>query len=232
MRYVLITLMADVDSKSFEFCSELMKCLTITHKDFSPQFIGYSEPIRKPIFTDFEDNVDYFRRDNVIWKRKKPDCQGEIYHYLPNRKAASIVLSIKYSKVPFVENLFRDLIDVCDAKYGYIHLCTEREQLADGEDAQILGEFFSMAADIPIKQKGFNSLGWRNYFSKQYAARIDLDGLAKAGFSIEIVDEGFYIQVSEKITDVIDDLECFLAKRKIAKSYFDESFFRKPIPIY
>jgi hypothetical protein len=227
---ILITLMTDRETKAEEFCKPFLELLYINYPALFPEFVSFEEPINVPV-ENMEAALSFFKVDDTLWKKRGQGVCGQMFHKRSN-SAATINISIRYTKKFFLGNLFEDVIKICEPKYAYVHLCTEEELRSPLEDLRITADLFKCAADIPIRNKGFNNLAWMNYFSEPYLARMDISGLRELEFNVKPFHKGVILKVSDSIEDIIRNLDEFIRRRKIAKSCFDDKFFRSPTPIY
>lgn len=227
---VLITLMTDRETKTEAFCREFLELLYLKYPALSPEFVSFEEPINVPI-ENVESALKFFKVDDTLWKKRGAGMYGHIIHNWSNN-AATVKILIRYTKKFFLGNLFEDMIKICEPRYAYVHLCTEEELDSPLEDSLITADLFRCAADAPIRNKEFNNLAWMNYFSDPYLARLNISGLKELEFDVEYFHKGVILKVSENIEDIVTDLDEFIRRRKIAKSCFDDKFFRHPTPIY
>ncbi|PUA28271.1 MAG: hypothetical protein B0W54_17510 [Cellvibrio sp. 79] len=156
---------------------------------------------------------------------------GGIYHSW-GEYAGALVITISHNKKTALGDFFVELIKVCNPKYAFLHLCTEKEFDKKYEERSITSDFFQGAFDKPVSRAGFANLAWLNYFSTPYIDKINAGGLKAAGFELEIFHNGIMLKVSPNMEDVITDMEGFVELRKKAKEFFPYNFFRRPTPIY
>lgn len=229
--YILISLLIDCDTKSIDFCKPLLECLYLRYPQYAPEFVSFYDPINIPV-TDVQSALSYFTVDNTAWVRKKPvRSDGGIYHSWGGY-AGALVITISHSKKTALGDFFVDLIKVCNPKYAFLHLCTEKEFDKKYEERSIISDFFQGAFDKPVSRDGFANLAWLNYFSTPYIDKINSEELEKAGFEIEAFHNGVMLKISPNMEDVVNDMEGFIDLRKKAKEFFPDKFFRKPIPVY
>jgi hypothetical protein len=228
---ILVTLLTDVDTKTQGFCEELLNYLYNCQPELAPETMAWCEPIKNSV-VNVQDALRYFMVDNTFWRRKHAfQCLGSVFH-TDFSGSGSITIEINFNKKFKLGKLFNDLIEICNPKYAYVHLCSDVEFDEKYEERLITSSFFSGAFDKPIKSKGFNNLAWLNYFAEPYLPDIPVEKLKENGFDVENFHNGLLLKVSPNMDDVIKDIERFIGLRKKAKSLFSDNFFRKPIPVY
>ena len=68
--YILISLLIDCDTKSIDFCTQLLECLYLRYPQYAPELVSFYDPINIPV-TDVKSALAYFTVDNTAWVRKK-----------------------------------------------------------------------------------------------------------------------------------------------------------------
>ncbi|HIE30060.1 TPA: hypothetical protein EYP66_22575 [Candidatus Poribacteria bacterium] len=69
------------------------------------------------------------------------------------------------------------------------------------------------------------NLGWGMFFGGDFAKEVEPDIISAAGFPIQRVGKGYWVQVTEDINDVAADFPMFSKRRVVLKSLFRDDLF-------
>lgn len=108
-----------------------------------------------------------------------------------------------------------------------------REYSHDEEIAQSAWSRFSSgifhtefrAGELNSLVSGFTNLGWASFFGGEFGAEVDEAKISAAGFPVRKVGDGYLVQVTENINDVINDFALFSKRRAELKSLFRDGLF-------
>jgi|GEM_PF-1046825 len=91
----------------------------------------------------------------------------------------------------------------------------------------LTGEFYCefRAGELNSKVSGLTNLGWASWFGDDLAKEVDEKSIAAAGFPIQKIGNGFFVQVTENINDVVNDFPMFSKRRAELKSLFRDGLF-------
>lgn len=108
-----------------------------------------------------------------------------------------------------------------------------REYSSDDEIAQNAWSRFSSgifhsefrAGELNSLVSGLTNLGWASFFGGEFGAEVDEAKISAAGFPVRKVGDGYLVQVTENINDVINDFALFSKRRAELKSLFRDGLF-------
>lgn len=91
----------------------------------------------------------------------------------------------------------------------------------------LCGEFYSefRAGELNSLVSGLTNLGWASFFGGEFSTEVDEAIIAAAGFPVRKIGDGYLVQVTENISDVIDDFALFSKRRAELKSLFRDGLF-------
>jgi hypothetical protein len=69
------------------------------------------------------------------------------------------------------------------------------------------------------------NIGWGMFFGGDFSKEVDENAVSAAGFLIETIGNGYWVQVTENINDVIHDFAMFSKRRAELKSLFRDDLF-------
>ncbi|MDE3811265.1 hypothetical protein I7I49_13380 [Sinorhizobium meliloti] len=69
------------------------------------------------------------------------------------------------------------------------------------------------------------NIGWGMFFGGDFSKEVDQNAVSAAGFPIETIGNGYWVQVTEDINDVVHDFAMFSKRRAELKSLFREDLF-------
>ncbi|WP_114391082.1 hypothetical protein [Notoacmeibacter marinus] len=81
------------------------------------------------------------------------------------------------------------------------------------------------AGELNSLFSGFTNLGWASFFGGEYAHEVAAAAISAAGFPVQSIGDGYLVQVTEDINDVINDFTMFLKLRAELKSLFRDGLF-------
>lgn len=81
------------------------------------------------------------------------------------------------------------------------------------------------AGEMNTFVSGFTNLGWASWFGHDHAKEVEEATIRAAGFPIEKIGDGYLIQVTEDISDVVNDFAHFSNRRAQLKALFHENLF-------
>lgn len=81
------------------------------------------------------------------------------------------------------------------------------------------------AGELNSFVSGLTNLGWASWFGGEYAKEINEETISAAGFPIQKIGDGYLVQVTENINDVVDDFRMFSNRRAELKSLFRDGLF-------
>lgn len=81
------------------------------------------------------------------------------------------------------------------------------------------------AGELNSLISGFTNLGWATFFGAKFVHEVDAAAISAAGFPIEKIGEGYLVQVTEDINDVVNDFAMFSDRRAELKSLFRDDLF-------
>lgn len=218
---ILISLLTDAETTESLFCAALLQVF-FERARIAPEFFGHYEPINNAV-KDVRDALAYCDKD-FFWLRKHSIVsRGTIFHTTKSA-AGSITLDASFDANYDWLSLFRDLVNVTNAYYGYLHLVTDEEwekARLSQEDASI----FRSGAFARKLEQGIMDLGWANYFGPRWISKIDPVMLSNNSSRLERVEEGLLFTITSDISDVSSIYDDFELKRQKAKAAFSASFF-------
>lgn len=108
-----------------------------------------------------------------------------------------------------------------------------REYSHDEEIAQSAWSHFSSgifhtefrAGELNSLVSGLTNLGWASFFGGEFGAEVDEAKISAAGFPVRKVGDGYLVQVTKNINDVINDFALFSRRRAELKSLFRDGLF-------
>lgn len=89
------------------------------------------------------------------------------------------------------------------------------------------GEFYCefRAGELNSLVSGLTNLGWASFFGGEFSKEVDESMIAAAGFPVRKIGDGYLVQVTENISDVIDNFALFSQRRAELKSLFRDGLF-------
>lgn len=222
-KYVLISLVSREEMVKEPYGRDVLSLFYEHYPNLAPQFANYYEPVNKPTST-VEEGLEYWECDPGLYRRRISVIGS---WYISSDRDSIPFLTFEYNwneKVDWFQ-LFQQLVTITKSYYGYVHVFTDNEI----EPAYIGSPVYSFlrgTASIYLK-KGIPNLGWGNYFGEEYIKELDLPLIRKHGFHIEPLGEGYVLNVTEHLSDVITNYESFKERRSLLKSLFQPGIFQE-----
>ncbi|WP_443751356.1 hypothetical protein [Asticcacaulis solisilvae] len=220
---ILISILTDEDTKQVEFGENLLRFF-FSNRLLSPEFASNFEPINKPIAKE-SDAISYWS-GNPFFCRKKHRIVSQLsVHHTGKFGSGAIIFDAMYVDKFNWMNLFKELILISKAHYGYLHLITDYERDNSELQQEDAYSFFLGAFPTSIKG-GMAELAWANYFGTRWSEFIDSDFLTKNSAEMDSVLGGNLLSVTNSIDDLISNYQIFNETRRILKGSFRGGFFR------
>jgi len=124
--------------------------------------------------------------------------------------------------------LFRTICGLLNPVHGALHAFTKAE-VAVPMKTQIENAFRSCrhwkASWSEPEAEAIIDLHWATFLGGPFAAAVDAERIAAAGFPIEKIGDGYLLRVSERLEEVRADFAGFRARRAALKALFPVGFF-------
>jgi len=193
--------------------------------ELQPEFAGNFEPVDNAVTSI--DAALVFCKQDMFWRRKHSIIsRGMLFHTNP-RRAGTVTLEAAFDPSFDWFLLFKGLLGVTRAHYGYLHLVTDEAWDRSHLAPQDLSDFH-LGALAKTLEGGFKELGWANYFGSRWKQEINAIKLANAASLMELVDGGYIFAITDNIADVKADYHSFDVRRRAAKEAFVSGFFCAP----
>ena len=178
---------------------------------------------------------------NFLWRRRKTvKSDGSFSHttrnmYL-NLLPGRVNLDGAWHKAVGWGKLFRDWCVVMPPQIGMLHVVTAPERFEleirdvteqTEEEERFIGGWqdFRFGSFGALLKPEIPNIGWAMFYGGQFAGEVDEDAISGAGFPIERIGDGYLVQVTESIHDVVDDFALFSRRRAELKSLFRDGLF-------
>ena len=69
------------------------------------------------------------------------------------------------------------------------------------------------------------NIGWGMYYGREYVHEVDAGTISAAGFPVQKIGDGYLVQVTDDINDVVNDFAMFSKRRAELKSLFRDDLF-------
>lgn len=69
------------------------------------------------------------------------------------------------------------------------------------------------------------NIGWAMFYGAKFAHEVDAAAISAAGFPVQKIGDGYLVQVTEDINDVVNDFAMFSKRRAELKSLFRDDLF-------
>jgi hypothetical protein len=192
----------------------------------APQYANFYEPINKPI-NNPDEALEYWEDEEFLGRRRNAVVGS--WYISPDRIKEGW-LTFKYnwrSKIDWFK-LFQELMTLTEGYFGYVHVITDTEREPAGAGSAICC-FLYGTPGVHLK-KGIPNLGWAHYFGEEYVKELDIPLLEKNGFKVQKLGDGYVFQLTDNLSDVIDNYDHFDERRKVMKSLFRPDLFQKYEP--
>lgn len=245
---VEISLLTHTPTHSWRVGRALLDSLVAADPRLEPDRAGYAEESLEPI-----DSFEEMRRwwvppgadeegalavaHSLEWKRRaKIRSLGMIMHAFRDRNGdpspGDISFSCDWQDSADYATLFEDWARALLPDLAMIHAFSPDEQLfeiesIDGEWTDFRRSWvafqsasfgYSMKPTIPY-------IGWGMIYGGRFADRVDVEALRSAGFAVEPLGGGWYVKVSDRLSDSLADLPAFARRRQAMKALFPDDFF-------
>lgn len=222
-KYVLLSFVTRKKLTKEPYGRKMLSLFYDKYPLLAPQYANYYEPINNPV-NSADEALEYWGYDPFLCRRKS-SVSG--WWYVSEDISKIGYLKIKYDWNPKVDwfTLFKELVSITEAFFGYVHVFTEREIEPAGAGSAI--DCFIRGTPAIHLKKGIPNLGWGHYFGEEYVKEIDISLLKRRGFEVQKFGEGYVFHITENLSDVIDNYDYFDEKRKLLKSLFRPDLFQK-----
>ncbi|WP_349295668.1 hypothetical protein ABEB22_14330 (plasmid) [Thioclava sp. 'Guangxiensis'] len=91
----------------------------------------------------------------------------------------------------------------------------------------LCGSFFTefRAGDLNSQYSGLTNPGWASWFGGPYAQEVDIAALRSAGFPVEKIGSGYFVQLTAQLGEVASDFGLFSRRRAALKGLFRPKLF-------
>ncbi len=185
---------------------------------------------------------------DFLWRRRKVvKTDGLFAHTSKNIKSqivpGKIYMTSAWHKTVNWAGLFRDWCEHMKPQIGMAHVLTGPEMFelpkynlleCTDEEAQFEGGWsdFRLGSFGAALKPEIPNIGWAMFYGDEFAKDVDYEAISATGFPIEKIGNGYLVQVTEDINDVVNDFAIFSKKRAELKSLFrDDLFMIKNEPV-
>ncbi len=190
----------------------------------------------------YQGGGSYFESpSDFLWRRRKiVKANGLFNHTIRNRRnqivPGQVFMTSAWHKAVNWGGLFRGWCSHMTPQIGMVHVLTgaERFELPEvnllectDEEAQFVGgwnDFRTGTFGAALKPE-IPNIGWAMFYGDEFAHEVDEAAISAAGFPIEKIGEGYLVQVTEDINDVVNDFAMFSKRRAELKSLFRDDLF-------
>ena len=166
--------------------------------------------------------------EGMSWMRKSAVVsRGMVEHGTVNLKGfkfpSSLWFNSKWARHVDFGHLFEAWVELSRPEIGMLHLFTDDETASlkspEGTSFKVGSLGGSAKPTIP-------NIGWAMVYGESYKSELDTASIEEAGFKVKVVGGATIVQVTEKISDVVDDFANFSQRRAELKSLFRPDLFR------
>lgn len=239
---VLISIDTMIETEDRTFGRDFMQCLLREDARLTPELVSETERFTEP-FVDLDHFMDKWwampvksyvdgrlqgeRFGGPLWKRKSSlASRGVIDHGLLNirnqRTPSGLWFECRWANDVSFDHLFEAWVRLSHPDMGMLHVFTDIERASLHTSA---GTSFSVGSFGGPAKPGLPNIGWAMAYGKERAAEVDIERIAAAGFPVREVDGTIIVQVTEKLSDVIDDFPTFSKRRAELKRLFRLGLF-------
>ncbi|QSB45844.1 hypothetical protein IDJ81_07120 [Tsuneonella flava] len=191
---------------------------------------------------------DVFPEDFHWRRRKVAKSQGYVSFAETNARGkkipARVLLQSQYRKEIDWAGLFVNWCDIATPFAAILHPLTAQDSprknnkdvgnYSYDEDVYqqawsrfLGGEFYCefRAGELNSLVSGLTNLGWGSFFGGDFSTEVDEAKIVAAGFPVRKIGDGYLVQVTENISDVLDDFALFSKRRAELKSLFRDGLF-------
>ncbi len=225
-KYILISLVTHEKLLKEHMGKDLLSFFYDKYPLLAPQYANFYEPINKPI-SNVEEALSFWEGEMFLGRRRDK-IRGAWHHSKDISQAGCLSFEYNWNSHTNWFELFQQLAVITKAYFGYVHVFSGKEIEPSAVGSAIFG-FLHGVAGFHLK-KGIPNLGWANYFGEEYVKEIDVPLLQKNGFNIQKLGDGYVFNVTENLSDVINNYDEFDERRKALKSLFRPELFQKYEP--
>ncbi|HEJ3814682.1 TPA: hypothetical protein SL458_003831 [Pseudomonas aeruginosa] len=237
--YILISLRTKVETIGWNSGSQLLDSLNLYSGLLAPEFVSHNpdrvtgrlegnshaerlwaEKISIRVNGSLSEHFDSF-----AWKRKKSvKSTGSVSHTMRNVRnqivPGSVCLNSIFSDKIDWYQLFKIWSEIFPPQLGMLHYFTEPEL-----GPHDLHKSFQVGSFKAALRPEVSNAGWAMFYGNEFAEKVDADRIARAGFPIEKIGDGYLVRVTNDIQDIVADFRMFAQRRTELKSLFPEGFF-------
>lgn len=221
-KYVLISLVTREKMTKEPYGRDILSLFYDQYPNLAPQAANFYEPINKPI-SIIEAALEYWEGDPGLYRRKNT-VSG--WWYIGTDGDGIAYMSFEYNWNKNIDwfQLFQQLSFLSKAYFGYVHVFTENEIKPAGAGSAV--DCFLRGTPSMYLKKGIPQLGWGHYFGEEYVKELNIPLMKEHGFKIEPLGEGYVFNLTDNLSDVIDNYEHFNERRMLLKSLFRPGLFQ------
>ncbi len=159
------------------------------------------------------------------WKRNKvAKYEAEISHTRKDARGNTLdgrlsVYAPLHKKTDW-RHLGARICEVMNADLAMLHCFTsfDNEPAQSNTPESYFRSFTIVDAKIP-------NIGWGMFYGRRFVHEVDEAAISAAGFPVQRIGEGYLVQVTEDINDVVNDFDRFSKRRAELKSLFRDDLF-------
>jgi len=200
-----------------------------------PDRWGYFEPLTER-WTDATLTQESWLDEAITWRtRRAADAEGWVspVSRFGKQPRGNVGLSADRQRVdPLgIQTWLRSLAGPLRADYGYLHIASEPDVVtgrrAPGSITEAEEGFHLMQSAATISQAGIAELLWGTVFGPAYVALIGADPIrsAPAAQVEEIATDTYWLQITDKATDPLEDWAAFDTARQAVKKHLGARLF-------
>jgi hypothetical protein len=204
-----------------------------------PEKFGNYEPLKKDFNPDSLDDALSFWDYPFILRRKRPRMSGSIFMgggKIPTHGWIHIVSDFSPTYDTEVVNFLKRVAVTFDVEFAFIHLLTTNEFSGDSYTTGV----FSVKSDKNMNvlsvtthelKKNIPDLYWATVLGTSYSRLFGESKLRSVEglYRLEELNPGqFYIQMSQRLSDLETDFELLSKRRGLVKEYLNSNAFFDP----
>ena len=239
---VLISIQTAARTEAKAFGRRFMQMLIDENRSLVPELVSTSERFKDP-FVNLDHFIDHwwaipiksYMDDRIVgerfggpmWKRKSTlASRGMISHGVLDvkneRTPSRLWFESRYdAKVDF-SRMFNGWVDLARPSIGMLHVFTEAEKVMLQNEA---GSWFQSGSFGGPAKPGLPNMGWAMAYGGDYAAEVDVARIKDAGFPVREISNAIIVQITNSLSDVVDDFAFFLDRRAELKRHFRSELF-------
>jgi hypothetical protein len=176
----------------------------------------------------------YLMTIGMDWKRMQSAQYAARFSHSdihnPNKiRHGSLTLETRFNPKTDWLPLFRDCCNSMQATIGMVHAMVEGDNLVDTQIGTKASSFYAGSFGRRNGAIAIPNIGWAMFYGKRFAADVDAERIAAAGFPIEAIGGGHLIRVTESMNDVVNDFASFSKRRAELKALFRPDMFEIPV---